>query len=454
MGCEQYLPGAGSRPRRYHGAVASNCTTALDTSPFSLPPPVPGLAAALAVGLLIGLQRGWRSRDMSEGSRVAGLRTFALVGLFGGVLGSLYESFGVWPLAGGLVGLAVLMAVAYREGVAASGDLSATSSVAALLTFSLGALAASGDAGPAVGAAVVTAVLLDLKPTLHRWLRMTEHRELSAALQLLVLSLVILPLLPDSGFGPHQALNPYRLWWAVVLVAGLSLAGHFAMRFSGPARGMLWTGLLGGLASSTAATLALARQARDKPALVDAAAAGTLAACGVMFLRMTTILTALQPAFGRAIAAPLLASGAVLLALAALQWRRRDATAQAGSAEDMAPFGLGTALGFGAFLGVMALLVQVSKAWFGIAGVYGLAALSGLADVDVIVVSLARVQGTDGLPATAVLLALGLAALANMVTKATIAWITGGAALGKKVVAAYAIAAVAGGSVAAASMLV
>lgn len=425
----------------------------MDTSPFSLPPPVPGLAAALAVGLLIGLQRGWRGRDMSEGSRVAGLRTFALVGLLGGVLGSLYDSFGVWPLTGGLVGLGVLMAVAYREGVAASGDLSATTSVAALLTFSLGALAAGGDPGPAVGAAVVAAVLLDLKPTLHRWLRMTEHRELSAALQLLVLSLVILPLLPDSGFGPHQALNPYRLWWAVVLVGGLSLAGHFAMRFSGPERGMLWTGLLGGLASSTAATLALARRARDKPALLDAAAAGTLAACGVMFLRMTAILTALQPALGRAIAAPLLASGAVLLALAALQWRRRDATAQAGSAEDMAPFGLGTALGFGAFLGVMALLVQLSKAWFGIAGVYGLAALSGLADVDAIVVSLARAQGTDGLPATAVLLALALAALANMVTKAAMAWITGGAALGRKVVAGYAIAAVPGASVAA-SMLV
>lgn len=425
----------------------------MDMNPFSLPPPVPGLAAALAVGLLIGLQRGWRGRDMSEGSRVAGLRTFALVGLFGGVLGSLYENFGVWPLACGLVGLAVLMALAYREGVAASGDLSATSSVAALLTFSLGALAASGDPGPAVGAAVVTAVLLDLKPTLHRWLRMTEHRELSAALQLLVLSLVILPLLPDSGFGPHQALNPYRLWWAVVLIAGLSLAGHFAMRFSGPERGMLWTGLLGGLASSTAASLALARHVRGRPALLDAAAAGTLAACGVMFLRMTTILTALQPALGREIAAPLLASGAVLLALAALQWRRRDTTAQAAGAEDMAPFGLGTALGFGALLGVMALLVQVSKAWFGLAGVYGLAALSGLTDVDVIVVSLAQVHVTDGLPATAVLLALGLAALANMVTKATMAWITGGTALGKKVVAGYAIAAVAGGSIAA-SMLV
>lgn len=427
--------------------------TALDTNLLSLPPPVPGLAAALAVGLLIGLQRGWRDRDLTEGSRVAGLRTFALVGLFGGVLGSLHASFGVWPLASGLVGLAILTAVTYREGVRSSGSLSATSSVAALLTFSLGALAAAGAAGTAVAAAVVTAVLLDLKPTLHHWLRMIEHRELSAALQILVLSVVILPLLPDAGYGPYDALNPYRLWWAVVLIAGLSLAGHVAMRFSGPQRGTLWTGLLGGLASSTATTLALARRARQETALLDAATAGILAACGMMFLRMTAILVALQPALGKAIAAPLLGSGAVLLGLGMLQWRHRSVTAQAAAAEDMEPFDLSTALGFGAFLGVIALLTQASKAWFGVAGVYGLAALSGLADVDAIVVSLARLHGTDGMPATTTLLALGLAAMANMVTKATMAWITGGAALGRKVAGGYAIAVIAGGSIAAMSSL-
>ncbi len=419
---------------------------ALDSSPLSLPPPIPGLAAALAVGLLIGLQRGWHARDMSEGSRVAGLRTFALVGLFGGVLGSLSQGYGVWPLAAGLVSLAIVMAAAYRKGVEASGDLSATSSVAALLTFALGALAAGGDPGPAVAASVVAAVLLDLKPTLHRWLRLTEHRELSAALQLLVLSAVILPLLPDRGFGPYGALNPYRTWWAVVLIAALSLAGHFAIRFSGPQRGLLWTGVLGGLASSTAATLALAHQVRGKPGLVDAAAAGTLAACGVMFLRMATVLTVLQPALGKAIGAPLLVSGAVLLAIALVQWRRRDAAVQAGGIADMPPFGLGTALGFGAVLAVMSLLVQVSKEWSGITGVYALATLSGLADVDAIVVSLGRAQGIDGLPANAVLLALEFAALANMATKAAMAWITGGTALGRKVVVGYVLAAAAGGS--------
>lgn len=422
-----------------------------ETGVFGFPPSVPGLAAALAVGLLIGLERGWRDRDMTEGSRVAGLRTFALIGLLGGALASLHMTLGVWPLASGLLGFSILAAVSYREGVRSRGSLSATSAVAALLTFSLGALAGAGAAGPAIAAAVVTAVLLDLKPNLHRWLRMIEHRELSAALQMLVLSVVILPLLPDTGYGPYAALNPYRLWWAVVLIAGLSLAGHVAMRFSGPQRGVFWTGLLGGLASSTAATLTLARRVREEPALLGAAAAGILAACGMMFLRMTAIVLVLQPALGRAIVAPLLVSGVVLLGLGLLQWRHRSATQQAQGGDEMAPFDLSTALGFGAFLGVVALLTQAGKTVLGVAGLYGVAALAGLADVDAIVVSAARLYESGELAPMPTLVVLGVAAVANMVTKATMAWFVGGVQLGRRIALGYTLSALAG--VAAAGLL-
>ena len=212
---------------------------------WDLPAPVHGLGAALAVGLLIGLERGWHQRDLNEGARVAGLRTFALTGLLGGVLGSLVPTFGPWPLVAGLAGLALLMAVAYLRSAQATGGLSATTSVALLLTLALGAYASSGAIALALAAAVVATVLLNLKPTLHGWLRQIEHRELTAALQLLVLSVVILPYLPNAGFGPYAALNPYALWWAVILIAGLSLAGHFAVRVAGPDRGLLWTGMLG-----------------------------------------------------------------------------------------------------------------------------------------------------------------------------------------------------------------
>ncbi len=400
-----------------------------------------GLIGSLAVGLLIGVERGWRDRDLAEGGRVAGLRTFSLVGLLGGALAVLFTEFGAWPLLGGMVGLSLLLAVSYREASRATGNLSITTAVAMLLTLVLGALAARGAAAQALAAAVVVAVLLNLKPTLHRWLQLMQHRELTAALQLLVISLVILPNLPDAGYGPYLALNPYRLWWAVVLIAGLSLAGHFAMRMTGAHRGVFWTGVLGGLASSTAATLALARYAKRQPVLAEAAAAGALAACGVMFFRLIVLLASVEPALLRPLGAPLASTGGALLFLAVWQWRRCSGPGMsAQEVEPVAPFDLGTALGFGGFLAVMAVLVPAAKEWLGAPGIYALAALSGLADVDATVISVARLQGAGGLPAATAVLAVGLTTLANMVTKASIAWKIGGAAVGWPVLRGYAVA--------------
>lgn len=415
-------------------------------NPFDTWSTAQGFAASFAVGLLIGVERGWRDRELAEGGRVAGLRTFALVGLLGGALAVLSVEFGAWLITGGIVGLSLLLAVSYREAVRASGSLSATTAVAMLLTFVLGAMAARGAATLALAAAVVAAVLLNLKPALHRGLRLIEHRELSAALQLLVLSVVVLPNLPDAGYGPYQALNPYRLWWAVVLIAGLSLAGHLAMRLTGSERGVFWTGLLGGLASSTAATLALARHAKRQPALAEAAAAGALAACGVMFLRMIVLVASIQPALLRPLGAPLAASGVVLLLLAVWRWRRRGAAGEVSKpVGDVAPFDLGTALAFGAFLAAMAMLVPAVKQWLGSPGIYALAGLSGLADVDATLISMSRSQGVGELATETTVVAVGLTTLANMGTKVTIGWTTGRAAFGWPLIRGYAAGIAAGG---------
>lgn len=414
--------------------------TSLSTEPLPIHPAVVGFAAALAVGLVIGLERGWRDREQAEGGRVAGLRTFALIGLFGGVSGALADRFGAWPFVAGLLALGLLGAVSYRESVRSSGSLSATSSIAALLTYALGALATTDAPALALGLAVIAAVLLDMKPTLHRWLQLVEHRELSAGLQMLVLSAVVLPLLPDRGYGPYEVLNPYRLWWAVVLVAGLSMAGHVAMRVTGAQRGSLWTGVLGGLASSTAATLALSRRLRAEPQLLDAAAAGILAACGMMFLRMTVIVAVLQPALAPALAVPLVAAGVSLLAFAAWQWQRRVRGAAEAAMQDAAPFDLSMALGFGVFLGLMAVLVRAAGDWLGSAGLYGLAALSGLADVDAILISTVRMNAAGALPLAATAWVAGIAAASNMITKATMAWLAGSVQLGRRVALGYVVA--------------
>ncbi len=337
-----------------------------------------------------------------------------------------------------------MAAQGYRESVRASGNLSATSAIALLLTFALGAVAALGQPTLAVAAAVGAAVLLDLRSTLHSGLRLMEHRELRAALQMLVLTAVVLPLLPDAAYGPYGALNPARLWWAVVLIAGLSLSGHVAMRLGGAQRGLLWTGLLGGLASSTAATVALARRTREQPALLDAAAAGAVCACAVMFGRIAVVLLTLAPALGLRLLVPLAACGAVLLFIGLRQWRRRAPDAPATDGAQMRPFDLTTALGFGAFLGAMAVLAEASKAWFGVGGLYALALLSGLADVDAITVSIAGMARTQGIALAGAAVAIGAAVLSNLVAKAAIARITGGPAFGRHIARAYAAAALAG----------
>ena len=407
------------------------------------------LAAALVVGLLIGLERGWHDRELPDGSRVAGVRTFALTGLLGGVLGSLIPISGPWPLAAGLFGTALMLAVVFREAMLRSGDMSITSAIAMLLTLALGALASTGAITVALSAAVIAVVLLNFKSTLHAWLRLIEHREMTAALQLLVLSVVILPQLPNAQYGPYHALNPYQLWSGVVLIGSLSLVGHIAMRLTGAQRGTLWTGILGGLASSTAVTLALARQVRRQSDITEAAIAGMISAGGIMFFRLALLVGVIQPSLISVLGLPLVLAGIVMLALGLVRWWRTapatatspavSTAAQDNSMEGMPAFDLSTALGFGVFLAVVAVLVPAASEWLGQTGVNVLSVISGLADVDPMAISLARHNGSGTLTATATAVALALAIFSNTVVKISLAWSLGNAHVGRRVMVAYAI---------------
>lgn len=403
------------------------------------------LLASLAAGLVIGIERGWSQRQRDDGARVAGLRTFSLVGLLGGLLVLLADPLNGLGLPVALLGLSMLLAVAYRESARLSRDLSITTAVALLLTLLLGAAAMHGHVALALSSAVVAAVLLDLKSTLHRWLRMIEQRELAAALQLLVLSVVILPYLPNMGYGPYLALNPYQLWWAVVLIAGLSLAGHFAMRITGYQRGLFLTGVLGGLASSTAATLSLARLAGMQPELARLAGAGALAACGIMYFRMFILLASIAPGLLGSFGVSLAITGVTLLSIGVWHWRGAEKLPQPASrGEAIAPFDLSTALVFAGFLALMAVLVPAAKEWLGSGGVYAVSALSGLLDVDAIAISVARFHRDRAIPTQVALIALCLAILANMSTKVAIARFVGGRAIGMTVLKGYAVALCAG----------
>lgn len=261
-------------------------------------PALVGLGLALASGLLIGLERGWQQRERPEGHRVAGVRTFALIGLLGGLGGLLAQRWGAGMLIALLVLVGVYLVVGYLVTAHMHAVMGLTTSVAALATFAIGALATSGAWHVSAVAAVVVLALLRFKQLLHAGVGKLSEAEISSGTQLLLISVVVLPVLPDRGFGPYEALNPYRLWWAVVLLAVLSFAGFVLMRSLGRKRGLVFTALLGGIVSSTATTATLARWAGQTPGWRPLAAAGAALACAAMFARMAALVAIAAPGIG------------------------------------------------------------------------------------------------------------------------------------------------------------
>lgn len=401
------------------------------------------LGVSLAIGLLIGAERGWNEREAEEGSRIAGVRTYGLIGLFGGGSALLAQEFGVIAFATPFLVLTALMLSSYLIHHKRSDDAGVTSLVAAAMTFMFGGLAVSGEVAVAAAFAVLTSILLGMKPVLHRWLGALKPKELHAGLKLLLISVVLLPVLPNQGYGPWNALNPYEIWWMVVLIAGISFVGYFAMKFAGAGKGAVFTGLFAGLASSTALTLHFSRVGRRAPEMAPMLAAGVLLACGTMFPRMVFVAAVinrdlLQPLLVPALAMGLIVYGGALYFL--LQVRGRKEPTETPMTN---PLELTSAISFGALLAAVMLLGEALKEWFGGAGVLALAAVSGVADVDAITLSLSRMSQQDLVISLAVF-GIVIAASMNSLLKGAMSFVIGGRALGIRVFAPLTIAATAG----------
>ena len=375
------------------------------------------LGMALLLGLIIGIQRGWVQREEEGGRRVAGVRTYALIGLMGGASALLAEHYDVLVLVGMSLGLAVLVTAAYLSNLRIRPDLSITGAVSSLLTFSFGALAVAGYLAPAAAATVVTAVVLDFKPELHGLLRHIREQELDAGLKLLLISVVMLPILPNKGFGPWGAINPYEIWWMVVLIAGISFIGYCAVKIGGAHKGILFTGLFAGLTSSTALTLHYARISRDNEALSPLLAAGVLAACGTMFPRVLLICSLINPLLAYRLVWPVaIMTLLVYLPAAVIWWRQARVTVEQPEISQN-PMELNSAMLFGFILLVIILLSHALRAWLGNAGIYLLAGISGLSDVDAITLSLTRMSTMDLSPVIAAR-AIAIATVVNSLVKA------------------------------------
>ena len=378
------------------------------------------LLAALAIGLLIGIERGWSGRKEDEGKRVAGIRTFSLIGLLGGVVALLSQEVSTWLIIAGFLSVSALVIAAHILDVKKNEDVGTTTAFSMMLTFALAAWAAYGNQVPAMAVTVIAIFFLGHKPGLHKWLTKVTPEDFFSGVKLLIISVVLLPLLPDKGFGPWEALNPYWTWWMVVLISGLSFLGYVVIQVAGERMGMIVTAIAGGLVSSTAVTLSLARFAREKKTTIIFSG-GVLIASSIMFFRVMIEVFIVHAALMRLLWLPLIIMLLGLLCSLVWIWLRheKDAQGQEQKIELKNPLQLGMALQFGLLLAVILVLSEAMKEWFGNQGVYILSVISGLMDVDAITLSLSR-SSHSGLEAEAAVTGIVLACAANTLFKGLI----------------------------------
>ncbi|WP_374384982.1 MgtC/SapB family protein [Dongia sp.] len=387
------------------------------------------LLVALAIGLLIGLEREWRKQD-GEGADRIGIRTFGLMGLLGGLAGSLQNLAGQWLVPATLLAIAVLMVNDRRRaGDHAPAVLAEdmTTLVAALVTMLLGVLAATGALQLAVACAVIVLALLYLKASLHALIGKLTPAELKATVRFLVISLVVLPVLPDEGYGPYDVLNPRTMWLFVVLISAMSFTGYFAIRALGAALGVLATGFFGGLVSSTATTISFARMASEAPAHGRIFAAGTILANSIMALRVLILAAILTPNLMLVLLWPLGLAGLLAGLVVVFIWYNTRHSPMLKDAVTLSnPFELVAAIKFAVLLTVILLLERFLSERFGEAGLYILSLIAGLADVDAITLSVAKHARAGGEMLTGAAVAILLAVASNAFVKGVIAVRAGG----------------------------
>jgi uncharacterized membrane protein (DUF4010 family) len=385
-------------------------------------------ATSIGIGLLIGLERE-RQSDLK-----AGLRTFALVGLLGclsALLAQITDSG--WILAAGILAIAAMMIAAHVSDPLDTGDPGTTSVVALMVCYALGAIVWFGYTSTAVMLAIATTVLLYFKAQLHGISKSMTHIDLLSILQFGVLALVILPILPDRDFGPYNALNPHNIWWMVVLISGVSLAGYAALRVIGAQHGAALIGLFGGLVSSTATTMVFARHARANEDLIRTAMVVILLANIVVMLRLSFVSFAVAPS----IVGPLFSvlGGGIVLGVAATFWGWRQLVGN--DALPMPnvtnPTEIKTALTFGGLYALVLVLCAWLQDIAGSRGIYLLALASGLTDVDAITLSSLRMFGMDKLSSEQTVTAITLATLSNLAFKTGLVISIGGAGLARRV---------------------
>ncbi len=372
-------------------------------------------AVALGLGMLIGLERE-RAKGEEGG---AGVRTFALIALAGAIAGYLQDSLGQdWFALAIFFAVGALLISSYVL-TGLRGDTGITTEVSALLAFLLGLLCAHGQLQMAAWLAVAMALMLALKDWLHRLARRIDASDVEATLKFAIVTLIILPLVPDRNYGPVplDVLNPYKVWLMVVLISGLNFVSYLLIKIVGAEHGIGIAGLLGGLASSTAVTLGFSRRSRQPGADASALALGILLAWTVMFFRVVVMTWLISGPLGLRLAMAMGALCVVSLGACYWLWRRRRAQERGEVKPGQNPFELDEAIKFGVLFGVVVVVAKAAQVYLGEAGLYLAAGIAGLTDVDAITLAMADLARNDAQNLNIAARAIVIAALANTLVK-------------------------------------
>jgi uncharacterized membrane protein (DUF4010 family) len=389
---------------------------------------------ALGLGVLLGLERERTKTELG----FAGVRTFALLSLGGGI-----AAFLDGPLQKPWLALAVFAAAAalvvVSYGISAQrGEIGITTEFSALLAFLLGFLCVSEHVMLATGLAVASGAILALKQWLHHLAARIEPADVEATLQFAIVSAIVLPLVPDQNYGPPplDVINPYKIWLMVVLISGLNFASYLLVKIVGAEHGIGLTGLLGGLVSSTAVTLGFAQRSRQEPDQAGAFALAILVAWTVMFARVVVLVAAVERGLALRTAIAMAAMGIPSLAICAWLWRRQRSAPKASVSTGGNPFELGMAIRFGLLFGVITFAAKAAQVYLGDAGLYLAGAIAGATDVDAIALSMAQLAQADAAMADPAARTIVIAVASNTLFKAGMVAFLGAPPLRRAIVGA------------------
>ena len=396
------------------------------------------LLIALGIGLLVGLQKE------RVASPLAGLRTFALVSVFGAVAALISRSMGPWVIVAGLIAITTLTVLGNVMSMK-KGDIDPgqTTEVAIVLTFLLGALVVTGPREVAIVLGATTAMLLHLRDELKTWVARLSDRDVRAIMQFVVVSLIVLPVLPDRTFGPYNVLNAREIWWMVVLIVGLNLIGYGAFRLMGARAGTVLAGILGGVVSSTATTMSYARLTKVNEGASRAAVVIVWIASGMVFFRVLLEIGAVAPDFLPIAAGPIAIMLGVFVIGAAVVWHTAIPPEQS-PLDPSNPSELKPALLFAALYAVVLLVVAAAQDLLGDPGLFAAAAVSGLTDMDAITLSTSQLVSRQLVDADTGWRLILVASMSNLLFKFVLVASLGSRAMSKRLATLFTVAIAAG----------